>query len=143
MSFAGLPSWAAPYVGLPWREMGRDRAGLDCWGLFRLVMGERFGIALPAYDGLGWGETAKAELGRFMRAAAERPEWLAIDPGLEREGDGVLLRAAGAPIHVGLVLAPGLMLHIEQDIDSCVERYDRAHWAPRVIGFYRHAQRLD
>ncbi len=45
------PAWAAGYIGIPFRERGRDRAGCDCWGLVRLVLGERFGVAVPSYAG--------------------------------------------------------------------------------------------
>ena len=34
------------YVGLPWRIGGRDRRGLDCFGLVRLVLAEQAGIIL-------------------------------------------------------------------------------------------------
>ena len=41
-----LPAWVADYVGLPWEPYGRTRAGVDCWGLVRLVYEERLGICL-------------------------------------------------------------------------------------------------
>jgi cell wall-associated NlpC family hydrolase len=38
-----IPDWAANYIGLPFREHGRDHNGTDCWGLVTLI-----GLA---YDG--------------------------------------------------------------------------------------------
>ncbi|NMW23861.1 C40 family peptidase, partial [Rhodanobacter denitrificans] len=60
-----VPAWAGPYVGIPYRTHGRDRAGVDCWGLVRLVMAEVFGAELPDYgdtyrDGEDWGAIGDA-----------------------------------------------------------------------------------
>ena len=46
----------------------------------------------------------------------------------------------GRPIHVGVDVAPGWMLHLEQDCDSVLERFDAgSRWERRLLGFYRHA----
>jgi cell wall-associated NlpC family hydrolase len=169
VAHGGPPAWTAAYVGLPWKEMGRTRAGLDCWGLFRLVMAEQFGVALPAYDAIGWGASHRAGPRMDRRAALHAlgrivgrhvgldgggpfqkgggglspTVWHAIGAGYEREGDGVLLRVQGQPIHVGVVAGGGFMLHIEAGIEACLERYGSPVWVNRRIGFFRHASRMD
>lgn len=45
-----IPAWAGPYVGLPYADKGRDRAGVDCWGLVRLILAEVAGQRLPDYS---------------------------------------------------------------------------------------------
>lgn len=134
----GIPAWVSDYVGLPWRGKGRDREGLDCYGILRLVLAERFAVALPSHDGVGF-ETGGdcTDLAAFLEAEAKAWRPLALDEA-PRAGDGVLLRVRGHPIHVGVVVAPGWMLHIEHGIDSVVERYDGPRWAKRVIAIYRH-----
>ena len=39
------------FVGIPHADLGRDRAGCDCYGLLRLVYAEDLGIALPSFTG--------------------------------------------------------------------------------------------
>ena len=43
--------WSATYIGAPWSARGRDRDGLDCWGLVRLVYRDRLFRDLPDYQG--------------------------------------------------------------------------------------------
>ena len=40
-------AWANEYVGLPWRWGGRDRIGVDCYGLLRMVYADMLEITLP------------------------------------------------------------------------------------------------
>ncbi len=148
------PAWADAYIGLQYADGGRGPEAYDCWGLLRLVSGERFGIALPAYDGIVWrsylSRAEQVEADEAVKAfmLAERdvrwsPVWLATGSPPEeplggrriRPGDGVLMRAA--PLHVGIVVAPGWMLHIEEGSNSTCAPYDDIRWGRRVIGFYR------
>lgn len=131
-----LPEWAAEYVGIPYRTRGRDRSGCDCWGLLALVFRERFGWTIDGPD-LEWKHgDDPAALGAGVRQYASG--FSEVRRGEERVGDGVLLRLRGHPLHVGLVLTPGWMLHTHETADSCIESYDRPTWTNRVLGFYRY-----
>lgn len=131
-----VPIWAGRYIGLPFRCHGRDRTGLDCWGLVRLVMAEQFGVALPSLATEYHRATDGVEVGRLV--LREIPRWDAVEEGEEEAGDVIVLRLRGRPMHVGLVLGDGHMLHIESGIDSAIERYTGARWAERIFGFYRY-----
>ncbi len=132
-----VPIWAGRYIGLPFRDHGRDRTGLDCWGLVRLVMGEQFNVALPSLSQEYEHTLALDDISGVIQR--QIPAWKTIPAGREKCGDVIILRLHGQPLHVGLVLGDRQMLHVEARIDSAIERYDSARWRNRIFGFYRHA----
>lgn len=142
-----LPAWVGPYIGAPYVEdatTGSLAEGFNCWGLFAHVQRAVFGVELPDYDGPVWAgrqgaaamkAAAEAFAARFM-LVVDGPSWRAGDR-CERAGDGVLLRVAAAPVHIGVVVDPGRMLHTDKTLDACVERYDDPLWVNRVVAIYR------
>lgn len=131
-----IPLWAGRYIGLPFRDHGRDRSGLDCWGLVRLVLAEQFGHMLPSLtQDYAHSRAAGAISELILR---EIPLWHSIPAGEEKAGDVIVLRLNGKPLHVGAVLGDKQMLHIEAGINSAIERYDGTRWKDRVFGFYRY-----
>jgi cell wall-associated NlpC family hydrolase len=121
------------YIGLPWRDRGRTTAGVDCWGLVRLVYAGELGIDLPDhaddYPHAGDAVTVAAliELGRS--------DWAPVRT-MHEAADLVLMRQA--PWHVGAVVGRGIMLHIPEHGTSCIEPYETGRWGNRVEGVYRH-----
>lgn len=93
------------FVGLPWLERGRDRDGLDCWGLLALVFAERLGIELPSFSD-DYQTTADAEAVTGLIDGHMEP-WRPIEAGQERAGDALLMSMGGRPRHVGVVVSPG------------------------------------
>lgn len=131
-----VPFWAGHYIGLPFLDHGRDRFGLDCWGLVRLVMAEQFGIALPSHAKAYQRTTQVEKISALVEREAEK--WQPVSQGQETCGDVIVLRVRGRPMHVGLVLGDGQMLHIEFGINSVIERYSGSRWVDRISGFYRY-----
>lgn len=134
---ADLDAFAASMVGVPFRDGGRDRAGLDCYGNVYLAHREVYGIHLPLltaeYDARP--SRALEDLVRREQSA----HW--VEVGAPAPGDVVVLRITGRPIHLGLVLNGRDMLHVHETIATCVESYRGSAWARRVDGFWRHADR--
>ena len=133
-----LKEWAADLQAsaVPFVPQGRSRDGLDCWGVVWLAYNEVRGIDLPSYA-----DEYKTEDIRNFPHLEELinkylPEW--EETTNPTEGDVVLMRLRGRPIHVGLVIGDGMMLHIEEGIELCIERYGNAFWRNRIIGFYRY-----
>lgn len=133
-----LPEWCAQYIGIPYKTGGRDRDGIDCWGLVNLVWREQFGIDLPDYDGPLWHPNKSTAREVSTGAAAYSALFRPVPQGEERCGDGILFRMRGYPLHLAIVVAPGFMMHVEDNADTCVERYAAFQWQKRIIDFYRY-----
>jgi len=138
-----IPAWAAGYIGIPFVDRGRDRKGCDCWGLKRMILAEQFGVDVPSYDDAYFSTVDPAELRRVYEEEEHSGKWIEVmrgydKPGDERPGDVVLMRMSGQPTHVGVVIAKGVMLHTEKDVNSATANIDGFTWKNRVIGIYRH-----
>jgi len=127
------------YIGIPYKERGRTQEGCDCYGLFRLVY-QSFGVDLPAHDDGYLSVADQREI--LILLDAGLPDWHPVEPGDERPTDGILLRLAGRPYHVGVVVGNGRMIHTMDKAGACIEYYRSVAYNRRVIGFFRHA-RLD
>ena len=130
-----LPAWVNDYVGLPFVDGGRTRAGVDCYGLVRLVLREQFGISLPDY-----GDVYQSVRERETIAGAltqEKSRWVNIEqPHAAQLGDVALFRVGGLPLHCGLVLSPDVMLHVCQGCETVVEEMHGLVWGARFEGIY-------
>lgn len=124
------------YVGIPWLERGRDRAGIDCWGLMRLVYAERLGVDLPSFSA-EYTTVADGEAIRGLVNGNMDP-WREIAAGDERPGDGLLMAVAGRP-HIGVVAGNGRVLHIERGAGAIIESYLGYRLKKWMRGVYRHA----
>lgn len=133
------PEWVGEYIGLPFKPLGRDRAGLDCWGLVRLVYRERYGIDLPAYVG-GYDGISRADAADIAALIADgsRRGWREVPAAEAWEGDAVLLRCWGQPLHIGVLVCLGVMLHVIEGRDASLARLDGPEWRRRLIGYFRY-----
>ncbi|WP_333822867.1 NlpC/P60 family protein [Pinisolibacter sp.] len=146
------PIDARRWLRVPFRLGGRDPAiGLDCWGLYRAIVAEAAGVVLDEHGGLGaypaiarrLTDEAAAAGWRRIEPGAERPLDLVLMTGLVRGGDG---RTRSAPLHVGCVVMPGLMIDTEETTGVMVRAFrDTAlrralpTVTPRLLGLHRPA----
>lgn len=132
------PAWAEPYPGTPYLKGGRyERDGAcDCIGLTLAVIRREAGIALPEYDGPPW-ERARDVKQLAVAADAFSSRFVEIEAGQEQVFDAICLSAFRQPVHCGVVVAPGWMLHIEQGCEAVIESYRGLAWKNKVVGFFR------
>ena len=131
-------AWTNDYIRIPFLDRGRTRAGADCWGLICILFSEMLNIELPRLDQY---ENTKDEYRPMMDAIvrAERIGWLDIPAGEEKPFDVIVLKLAGLPVHVGVVVRPGVMIHCLRGAGTVVEDYRSRKWKNQVEGFCRHA----
>lgn len=130
-------NWTDHYIGIPFKCDGKDRSGLDCWGLVALVFKEQLGIDLPLYRGV-FSDLSQACLRRVSAIMMqEREKWTKVDN--PKIYDVVLLRSGVYAWHVGLVINKKEMIHVMEGIDAVVEEFSGTQWKDRVEGFYRYA----
>lgn len=135
-----MSDWWGAYVGLPFLDGGRDRAGLDCWGLVALVYAERLGVALPAHEGIGAAD--HRGVAQAMQAGCARGPWRRVDE--VRAFDVMVARRdhhSRFPGHVGVMIDAGRVLHVLKGRDAHVARLDAPGQRALILGVYRHEMR--
>lgn len=114
---------------VPYLENGRTRDGWDCWGLvveaFKLV-----GVDLTPYEDISTKEVLKA----YHEIRTQVGNWHKVTIHEAQPWDIVHLR----PAHLGIVVRKGYMLHVMENIDTCVVCYKNPMWFSLIEGFYRH-----
>ena len=133
-------------MGISFDLGGRAKeVGLDCWGLVRVVYEEQFGIELPSFEGVyNESESTRGQQTRLEqyvlqeRASLQEGTFSEVPQEDAQEGDLIIIRTIGQPLHIGVVLVPGLMLNTREGVDRIVESYRHPVWASRVDGIYRH-----
>ena len=125
------------YIGIPFKDKGRDFDGCDCWGLIRLIYKNEFNINLPEYLDAYVSTANRKSVAEF--ADAEKLNWIAVT-SRPSFGDVILFRIYGLPMHIGMAIGKRQMIHILKGADSGVERFDNLIWKNRILGVYRHAK---
>lgn len=133
-----LPDWIMNYIGCPFKTRGRDRNGLDCWGLVRLVLKEQFGIEVPSYAADYYSVLNEQHISHLIRT--HLGFWQPVYPS--QPGDCILFRINKQPSHIGIVVADNWMLHILNDDVVSLDRFDSLRWKRRIFGFYRHKEKV-
>lgn len=85
---------ARTWLGVPWRHLGRNRAGIDCVGLGVVVLRD---LNLNGYDIPAYGRQQSPELMRGIRRIGEEINIKDLQPG-----DFVLVRDGVYPFHVAI-----------------------------------------
>jgi cell wall-associated NlpC family hydrolase len=149
------PDWWEPYLALDHAEGGRDgAAGVDCWGLVRLIYARELGIGLPRYDVISASDAAAIVARMDGEVWAFEGPWAPVQHGFEKPFDVArIMRPAKIngtyvrlPYHAGVVTRPGHLIHMDRPTGVIEVAFrDDGHrflhhysMPPRDVALYRH-----
>lgn len=90
-------SWVMDYLGKPWQAGAQGPEAYDCWGLFRAVQREQFGVEVPVIIAPDYDDPR--QLAALFREHDERARWQPVE--VPQHGDAVIVRS---PLHIGVWL---------------------------------------
>lgn len=127
-------SWVQDYIGIPFISGGRDRTGLDCYGLIRLILIEQYGCTLPLLDG---------KYDNALNLYDTSPLFFQQLPILTEKIAGpqeralALLEMHQLPCHLGLFCGGESIIHSRAGVGVVVERLDSRRLPGKIVGWYR------
>lgn len=146
-----MPWWTTCQQTLKFRDGGRERPYVDCFGFVRLAYHEQLGLTLPA-----WPDLTLEDLTAHDRSLLEHGFTTGFHPvqtGFEQAFDVAVIRrpmqvnnrAKLGWWHVGLVSEPGFIVHMDQAMglvnmpfrDTSLAR-SSATLKPRDVMLFRH-----
>lgn len=122
------------YVGIPFVDRGRDRSGMDCWGLALAVLRNEYGKDVPDFDVCAFDTPAI-----HTRYEAERGRWIQVEAPEPGDVAAMSLDSGhpGMVQHVGVYVGGGRILHTLKKRESHVVRADDPYWSRKIEGWYR------
>lgn len=126
--------WSNNYIGIPFKEKGRDRRGADCWGLVRLIYKEQYNIDLPSFANEYPSVDDRERIHELI--AQYKEAWNPVDT--PSDGSVVLFRMLGSETHIGVAINEQEFIHVREGADSVIERFDSVNWKNRLIGHFKY-----
>ncbi|MCA0963275.1 C40 family peptidase [Salipiger bermudensis] len=132
-------SWS-DFVGLPHADLGRDRAGVDCYGLLRLVYAEDLGIDLPSFTE-GYATCAEhARLAAMVAGESMAGPWAPVDQ--IQPYDALVFRVGRHDCHVAVAVDRTRMLHVHARSSAVIVSRKDPMWRDRFVRAHRHEAML-
>lgn len=127
------------YIGIPWVSCGRsveEDKGLDCWGLVYDIYQKKYNVTLPRLDRLDittGSTTTRKDLEKYY----PNIKGLFFEPEYPMEGDILLFKQLGEPLHVGLAVDKTFMIHTQSSTGCVVENFKSSYWKHKHYSTHR------
>lgn len=114
------------YIDLPYKNLGRDKDGLDCFGLVRKIFLDVRNITLPDYTELKYDkEWYNKEEDHIINNIDEH--WFKVDPPFKVFDCFIFLDVgcnSKIANHIGMYIGDGKFIHILENSKSRVDRLE-------------------
>lgn len=126
------------FIGLPYKHLGRSKAGVDCMGLIWIIYKERLNITLPDFTDLKYEKDwYKKNENHILENIPDN--WIKIEPPYRRYD--VLIFYLGTKTianHTAMWLGneDDKFIHIHENITSRIDRLNN-YWKSRLYGGMR------
>lgn len=74
----------------------------------------------------------------FANYDKDQNNYTRVSLGKECPGDIIMFNIKGYPIHVGVIVQKGTMLHIMENSKAAIESYKSAKWEKRIDSIWRY-----
>ena len=122
------------YSLIPFKPMGRDLNGCDCYGLVWLFLTTECGIIIPRLD-------EEVDVYNSMKVNAKLEHDVPLVDSIKVDspirGDIVLMRVKGVTAHVGVMLDNQMFMHTSSHTGVVVENINSPRVKNRIEEFRR------
>jgi cell wall-associated NlpC family hydrolase len=138
-------TWATKYIGLPFAEGGRGPDRYDCWGIVAAILRNECGIEVEPFAEIETFDGPAVEARVILEIA--RTDWIRVELNDVRVFDVALMwiyrrllgkETARSLSHIGIVAAPGRLLHIDKTTRAVCPKFRQLGPAFQIDSFYRH-----
>lgn len=117
-------------IGVPFKNGGRDKSGMDCWGL-TLEVFSRYDINLPDYK-----ISCDSQIEINNKVNTERNKWERCTGDLPVPAL-IVFNDQGVCNHVGVYIGENKFIHARIGTGVAIESMDSMFWKRRIEGGYR------
>lgn len=140
------------YIGMPYKHLGRDARGTDCYGLVVMIYKDKLGIDLPdvchyskCNESAGAYMTSFYTNDKYENVSDFHKLWTPVELDKLERYDVILFRSdkdVDAPTHSGVYLGDGKFIHVTYDLPVTISRLNRV-LGMDIHSAYRYKERLD
>ena len=123
------------YLIIPFKDRGRDKGGVDCFGLVQLIYQEEFKIQLPSYIETYANEKDKKAICHAINSEKKLSGWL--ETTTPKFGNLIILNLLGRPLHLGVMLDENTFIHCMKGKGTIIENTTDISWRNRINGYLK------
>lgn len=121
------------YLGIPYKNKGRNIKGLDCYGLLYLFYKVELDILIPSFDDKYNTSIDKPSIDKAIKSFSS--DWIEVNK--PRKHDGVVFTIGGYDTHIGIMIDQEHFMHILENTEVTIESINSLVWNRRNKTFRR------